>query len=205
MDADEFAHIVERQPLGQHKLHLEPATDRLTGHHLVGNSAAHTNAPGIDCLLHKTGFFERDHHARIELFPHAGYGRKHRGRNFAYVLRDSLWVFHEIEFRAGIQREILATHTLGDMAQGQKTHPLVVHRLRDQRVVTVHGKDQTLVQMHSPLGLACGARGIDQDGQVLGLALGSTLAHGLGMGGQMLAAERTQRIQTDDAGVFQGT
>ena len=140
-----FAHIVECQPLGQHKLQLQPGINRLTGQHFVRNTATDTNTPGIDGLLHKTGFFERDHHAGVKLFPYAGHGGKYGGRNFTHIFGNGFRVFHEVEFGAGVKREILAAHALSDMAQGQKAHALVVHSLRNQGVVAVDGKHQALV------------------------------------------------------------
>ena len=51
--------------------------------------------------------------------------------------------------------------------------------------------------VHGPLGLAGGAGGVDQDGQVLGLELGHALRHRLRVMGQVVAAQSPQLIQPD--------
>ena len=181
VDADEFAHIVECQPAGQLKLELEPGADRLTGQHPLGDAGTHADAPSVGGLLHRTGFFERNHHARVKLFPDPRHGGEHSWGDLAHVFRNGLGVFNKVEDGAGVERKILAAHALGNVAQGQKAHALVALILRHQRVVAAHREHQAAVQVHGALGPARGARGVDQNGQVFGAAGVNALLQGLGV------------------------
>ena len=57
--------------------------------------------------------------------------------------------------------------------------------------------------VHGPLGLAGGAGGVDQDGQVIGPELGHALRQRLPVLDQVVAAQRTQLLQPDDHGVIE--
>jgi hypothetical protein len=71
-------------------------------------------------------------------------------------------------FSAGIHRRVHADDALGDVAQRQEADALVFLSLREQRQRGAGGVDQRAVTVHGALGLAGGARGVDQDGQVVG-------------------------------------
>ena len=203
VNANELAHVVQHQPPRQRELDLQPGAHRLPRQHALGNGGAHADAPGVGGLLDHARFFEGNHHTRIKLFPYPGHGREYGGGNLAHVFRNGLGVFDEVEFGPRVQRKVLAPHALGDVAQRQKAHPLVALILRHQRVVAAHGEHQTLVQMHGALGLAGGARGVDQDGQVFGFAHLHPLFDCTGMLLQVAPPQCAQCVQADDAGVVQ--
>ena len=201
MDADHLAHIVQGDPPGDSELELEPAIHRLACQHLVGNLGANANAPAIGGLLHGTRFLERNHDAGVKLFPHTWHGGEHRGRNLAHVLGNGLGVLHKVELGPGVQRVVLAAHAFGNMAQRQKAHALIALVLRHQRVVAMQGVDQALVQVHCALGPASGAGGVDQNGQVFGLAGSHPFLDGMGVLGKVVTAQGPKGVQADDAGV----
>ena len=201
MNANQLAHIVQRDPLGKRELEFEPAVHWFACQHLVGNLGAHADAPAISRLLNAARFFQRDHDARVKLLPHAGHCREYGWRNFSYVLGDGLGVLDEVELGAGVHRVVFAAHPFSDVAQRQKAHALVVVILRHQRVVAMQGVDQATVQVHRPFGLAGRTRGVNEDGQVLRPALSRTLFDGIRMPRQVLTSQLAQSRQADDAGV----
>jgi hypothetical protein len=194
VDADHLAHVVQGQPARDGELEPERALDRLPGQHLLGDLCAHANAPGIGGLLQPAGFLQADHHARIELLPHARHGSEHGGRDLAHVLGDGFRVLDEVQLGAGVEREVLAADALGDVAQRQEAHALVAVVLRDQRVVAAHGIDQALVAVHRALGLAGGARGVDQDRQVVRRHGLDALHQFVGVAHEVLAAQHAQLL-----------
>ena len=203
VNAYEFPRIVQRDPARNCELELQPAADWLARHDLVGDFAAHPNSPGIGALLQRAGFLDCNHHARVELFPNAGYAGEDGRCNLAHVFRNGLGIFNKVEFGAGVHREIFAAHALCNMAQGQKTHALVVLVLRHQRVVAARCKHQALVVVHGAFGLAGGARGVNQNGQVLGPAGIGVPFNRIGMLCEVVAAEFAQVGEADDIGLFQ--
>ena len=203
MDADQLAHVVQHQPARQLELRAQASADRLTGQHPVGHALAHANRPGISGLLQGTGLFQGQHHARVKLLPHPGHGGEHRGGNFAHILRDGFRVLHKVQHRAGVEREILPPHALGDVTQRQKAHAFVLVIARNQRVVAAHGIGQSAVGVHGAFGLARRPRGVDQDGHVVGSAPSHALVQRLGVLGGMLAPALAQRVQAHDHGVLQ--
>ena len=205
MDTDEFAHIVQRQPAGQLELELEPAADGLAGQHALGNRGANANRPAIGGLLHQAGLFQRDHHARVKLFPDPRHGGEHGGRDLAHVFRDGFGVFDKVQDGAGVEREILAAHALGNVAQRQKAHALVALVLRHQRVVAAHRVHQAAVQVHGAFGFAGGARGVDQNRQVVGPAGVHALLQFARVLRQVGAPQCAQIVQPNDTGVVQPT
>jgi hypothetical protein len=74
-------------------------------------------------------------------------------RDLAHVLGHGVGVLDEVEPGPGVQRVVLAAHALGDVAQRQKAHALVLLAARDQRVVAVHRVDQRRCLCMAPLGL----------------------------------------------------
>ena len=159
---------------------------------------AHAYCPAINGLLQATGFLERDHHARVKLLPYTGHGAEHGGCNFAHVLGHGFGVLDKVEFGPGVHRGIFASHALGNVAQGQKAHALVSLVSGNQRVVAPHGVDQAVVAVHATLGLAGGARGVDQDGQLFGLAGSAALLEHVGVLLGVLSAQGLQLLQADD-------
>ena len=129
----------------------------------------------------------------IELLPDPRHGREHRRRDLAHVLRHRLRVLDEVEHRAGVDGEVLAAEPLGDVAERQEAHPLVVLVLADDRVVAADRVDDAAVRVHRALGLAGRARGVDQDRQVVGAAGGGALVELARMRLRVLAAELAQR------------
>ena len=189
--------------MGDVELELEPAAHALSGEDLVRNLGPHANAPPISSLLQGASLLEGDHHAGVKLFPHARHAGEDRGCNLAHVLGNGFWVFNKVELGAGIQRKVLAAHALGDVAQRQKAHALVGLVLRHQCVVAPNRVDQPGVQMHGTLGLAGGAGGVHQNGQVLGLDGRHALFQFTCMLCQIDFSQIPQGIQADDVGVIQ--
>ncbi|MNS90533.1 hypothetical protein D3C72_1245880 [compost metagenome] len=203
MDADELARVVQRQQPRQPELQAQPRADLLAREHPVGDGLAHADAPVVRGLLQRAGLLQRDHHARIELLPHARHAGEHRGRDLAHVLGHRLGVLDEVEDRARVHREVLAAHALGDVAQRQEAHALVFLVLRDERVVAARGVHQPRVAVHGALGLAGGARGVDQNRQVFGPAGRHAALHRLRVARQVRSAEGAQRVQAHHARVVE--
>ena len=195
VDADELARIVQGQPACQREAQFQAGSHGLARHHLLGNAHAYANAPCVSCTLQRTRFLEGDHHAGIELLPNAGHGGEHRGGNLAHVLGNRFGVLDKIQFGAGIERKVLSAHALGNVAQGQEAHAFIALVLRHQGVEAARGVDQSAVAVHGSLGLAGGARGVDQNGKVLGLAVGRTLLHRVGVFFQPVAAQGPQGVE----------
>ena len=180
------------------KAQLQAEGHRLLRQHQVDHLVAHAYCPAINGLLQATGFLERDHHARVKLLPYTGHGAEHGGRNFAHVLGHGFGVLDKVEFGPGVHREIFATHALGNVAQGQKAHALVTLVSGDQGVEAPHRENQAMVAVHATLGLAGGARGVDQDGQLFGLAGSAALREHVGVLLGMRTAQGLQLLQADD-------
>ena len=175
MHADQLSHVVEGELARQQEREAQPRPDRLAGEHLVGDALADRQPPGVGRLLHRTRLAHRDRDARIELLPDPRHRGEDRRRDLAHVLRHRLRVLDEIEHRAGVDGEVLAAEPLGDVAERQEAHPLVALVLADDRVVAADRVDDAAVRMHRPLGPAGGARGVDEDREVLGPAGGGAL------------------------------
>ena len=81
------------------------------------------------------------------------------------------------------------------MAQRQEAHAFVALVLRHDLVVAADRVDQPAVAVHRALGPAGGARGVDEDGQVVGLPAVAALVEQARMCGIVRAAELAQRIE----------
>ena len=89
------------------------------------------------------------------------------------------------------------------MAKRQEAHALVALILREGRLVRVDSDQNVPVRDHRALGLAGGAGGVHQDGQLVGLARGDALLPQPGVACVVVAAQAPQRVEAHDAGVAQ--
>jgi hypothetical protein len=201
-------HIVQhqcpRQPVGE----LQPAADGLALFVAAHLLQADADGQLVGPLLEGIGFLERDADAGIELLPDPRHGAEHRGRDLAHVLGNGFRVLDEIELGAGVEREIGAAGALGDVAQRQEAHALVVFVLRRRAVEALHRGEQVGVREHRALGLAGGARGVDQDREIVGLARrDACLPFGIGrrpaQPGEAFAAHFAQALEADHLFVVQ--
>ena len=156
MDAEYFADIVEGDQTGNAELKLEPGAHELPCENLVRDPAPHLEAPGKGGLLDPTRILDRNHHPGIQLFPDAGYRRKNGWRDLPNIFWNRLRVFHEVQSCARIDRVVSATDTLDDMAQGQKSHPLILLVLRQNQAQAANRVDEPGMPMHRPFGLSGG-------------------------------------------------
>ena len=95
-----------------------------------------------------------------------------------------------------VEHEVVAGGALEAVAERQEAErrPLVVHHRED----LLRGEDvveEVAVGEHDPLGVAGGARGVDEGGEVVSRHLGGAPAHRVGVGAERLPALRPQLVE----------
>ena len=123
----------------------------------------------------------------VNAFVNAGHGHQHGGAH-------RFQVFGQQRHRACIghaaarsNRQVIATRALKRVRQRQERQEHVVHRGCDALKHRLHVADHVAVREHHALGLAGGARGVDEGGQVLGAGWrGGRQLSGAGRAGQPL-------------------
>ena len=124
----------------------------------------------------------------IHLLPEPRHGRHASGPHLLDGVLDHLGVAVHCHLGAAVQAHI-GEPFLEDVAQGQECHRHIVGAYHVKAyAVTYDGGVIVGMGEDSPLGLAGGARGVDQCGDVLGRSLGCpALYDGLGLPAGLLA------------------
>ena len=174
----------------------------LGARHGVGERLApHPDRPAEDLLPQRRvgGHLLVD--PRVHLLVEARHRAHDVRAHLAHVLRHLLDALRVGDGDPAVEHEVVAGGALEAVAQRQEAQrrPLLVHHreelLRGEDVV-----EEVRVGEHDPLGVAGGARGVDEGGEVAARHLGGAAAHRLAVGGERLLALRTQLVERHRAG-----
>ena len=125
---------------------------------------------GIDFARHGQGILHVQGDLGVHFFPEPGRAEDHMGRNLTHVVEDGAGVLRKMHGLTLRQWVVGGAHALGDVAQRQKRQG-PVQRLQLQVLLhAVDLKHQVAVADHGPFRCAGGARGVDQERNVLGPA-----------------------------------
>ena len=186
--------VAEHQPVGGAVDQAQRQRRRLAFEPAGGHAIADAKCVAVHPVLEWRGILQRDGDARIEFFPDPRH-RQERGRlHFAQIVRHGFRALGEIHHRSQRQRDVIAADPLGDMAQRQEHQPLFGIGGGKQIVGVAHLMGDAAVGMHRALGRACGARGINQDSEIIDAAAADHLPP------QRLAAHHVIAAQRHELG-----
>ena len=132
-----------------------------------------------EALAQRAAFAEPEQETLLQLFVDAGNADEECRCDLADVERDGIDRFRKADGAAEHQMRDLAIAAFGDMAERQVTHRL--ERLvgdPDGFGVDIGCIDQVPMRQHRALGRACRARGVDQDGDIVGRGLRNQAVEG---------------------------
>ena len=120
--------------------------------------------------------------------------------HLAKVFEDGLGVLDEIDHRASHDRNVLADHALGNVAQGQESNSLATLRQALEEAARLASQHRTQIGMgdHCALGPAGGARGVDKNGDISRFAGFAARLDQTSVGLQIVSADVAQLLQRDD-------
>src|SRR5215471_3920574 len=106
-------------------------------------------------------------HRGVELLPDARYGKEDGGSNLADVFRHRVDALCEVDGGAGVERIEDAEGSLGHVRERQEGELLIARAGLREEVGEADLEEDVAVAQHGALGRAGGARGVDEDGEIL--------------------------------------
>ena len=188
----EVADLVEEPQPGGHALALAAA-----GLHRLGDAQAEM----VDAPLQPVGVLDAHLQGGQQVLPDARRRHDEVGADLAQVALHRLGLLGDVDGEADLVGQGQRPEGVADPGHGQVGHQLVVGAVAVHLQQPLADREEVAVAEHGPLGEAGGARGVGDDGHVLGAGLLHLLLEVVGVLGIELPPHLLHLGQAQEPGV----